>query len=96
MKANKARATKAVSSKDAGYDDPEDGNNKGAVASSKADNGVVRAIIVKASPGKFELCITVLAVVEDKVTDGGERVKGALCTSTHNHTGPRFVQTTQQ
>jgi hypothetical protein len=35
VKANKARATKAVSAKDAGYDDPKDGNNKEAITGSK-------------------------------------------------------------
>ena len=54
MKANKARATKAVSCKDARYKDLEDGNNKGAVASSKAGTGITRVVIVKASPEKFE------------------------------------------
>ena len=36
VKANKARATKAVSGNDAGYDDLEDGNNKEAITSSEA------------------------------------------------------------
>ena len=66
MKANKARATKAVSSKDAGYDELEDANNKGAVTSSKAGNGIARAIIAKTSPGKFKHCITVKAAVKDE------------------------------
>ena len=44
----------AVSGKDAGYDDPEDDDNKGAVTSSKAGTGIAKAIIVKASPGKFK------------------------------------------
>ena len=36
VKANKARATKAVSGNDAGYNDLEDGNNKEAITSSEA------------------------------------------------------------
>ena len=78
---------KVVSGKDARYDDPEDGSNKGAIASSKAGNGVARAIIMKASPGKFECCVAVKAVVKDEVTDGGEQMKGATRTNTCNHTG---------
>ena len=54
MKANKVRVMKAVSGNDAGYDDPEDGDNKGAVTSSKAGTGMARAMIVKASSGKFK------------------------------------------
>ena len=56
MKAYKARVMQAVSGKDAGYDDPEDDDNKGAVTSSKAGTGIAKAIIVKASPGKFKRC----------------------------------------
>ena len=59
VKANKARVTKAVSVKDAGYDDPEDGNNKEAITSSKAGDGIARAAIVKASLGKFGHCVVV-------------------------------------
>ena len=77
---------KTVPGKDTGYDDPEDGNIKETVASSKAVNGVTRAIIVKASPGKFERRITVKAAVKGKVMEGGERMKGAMYTNTHNHT----------
>jgi hypothetical protein len=54
VKANKARVTNAVSGNDDAYDDPEDGNNKEAVASSKTGTGIARAIIVKTSLGKFE------------------------------------------
>ena len=81
------RATKTVSDKDTGYDDPEDDDNKGAVASSKAGNGAVRAIIVKASPGKFECQVTVMAAVEDEVANGGEQMKGGAHTNTHNYAG---------
>ncbi len=46
MKANKARAMKTVPGKDTGYDDPEDGNNKETVASSKAVNVGVYIVMV--------------------------------------------------
>ena len=51
-KANKPRATKATSVTDDGYDDPEDGDNKEAITSSKAGDGVAKAAMVKASTGK--------------------------------------------
>ena len=78
MKANKAGATKAVSVKDAGYNDPEDGNNKEANTSSKASDGVARTAIVKASLDKFGRCIAVKATVKvkDEVTDSSEQMKG--------------------
>ena len=78
VKANKARVTKAVSVKDAGYDDPEDGNNKEAITSSKAGDGIARAAIVKASLGKFGHCVTFKAAVKvkDKVTDGSKQMNG--------------------
>jgi hypothetical protein len=85
VKANKARTTKAVSSKDARYDDPEDGNNKGTVANSKAGNGVKRETIMKASPGKFGCHVAVKVTVKYNVTDGGKQRKGALRTNIHDH-----------
>ena len=77
MKANKERATKAVSTKDAGYDDPKDGNNKEAITGSKAGDDFARAAIVKASPGKLGCRIAVKAAVKvkDKVTDGSKQMK---------------------
>ena len=96
MKANKARAKKAVSGKDAGYNGPEDGDNKRAVASSKAGNGNVRAISVKARPGKFKHCIAVKAMVKDKVMDSSEWMK-VPCVPIHAITrAPTFVQRTQR
>ena len=81
--ANNARATKAVSGKDARYNDPEGVDN------CKTGKGVARAAIVKTSPGKFErrIGIAVKATVKDKVTDDGKQMKGAMCTNTHNHAG---------
>ncbi len=82
MKANKARATKAVSGKDAGYDDLGGRQTRGAIVSSKAGNNIARRIIVKASLEKFEHLIAAKAAVKDKVKDGG-----AACTNTRNHAG---------
>ena len=77
-KANKARATKALSVKDARYDGLEDGNNKEAITSSKAGDGIARAAIVNASLGKFGHCVTFKAAVKvkDKVTDGSKQMNG--------------------
>ena len=76
-KANKARATKALSIKDARYDGLEDGNNKEAITSSKAGDGIARAAIVNASLGKFGHCVMFKAAVKvkDKVTDGSKQMK---------------------
>ncbi len=63
-----------MSGKDARYNDPEDGNNKEAITSSKAGDDVGRATIVKASPGKFGPHVVVKAAVKvkDKITDSIE------------------------
>ncbi len=63
----KVMATKAVSGKDAGCNDPEDGTIKEAITSSK---GV--------SLGKFGHCIAVKAVVKvkDEVTNSSKWMKG--------------------
>ena len=67
-----------MSTKDAGYDDPKDGNNKEAITGSKAGDDFARAAIVKASPGKLGCRIAVKAAVKvkDKVTDGSKQMNG--------------------
>ena len=85
MKDNKVRATKAVSSKDAGHDDPEDGNSKGALPSSK-DAMALQEYHHKSKPGKVKHRVPVIkATVKGEVTDSGKLMKGAACTNTGNH-----------
>ena len=78
MKAKQARVTKTVSGKDAGYNEPEDGNIKEAITSSKAGDGVARVAIVKVSLGKFgrPIAVKALVKVKEEITNGSKQMKG--------------------